>query len=231
MNKFTVFSCIRVREDDYDGPCLIMACVSDPSFMLFFPVSEDNAKIISYILDGNDDYGVDTNILGLYKTMIDSWRSSDRYLSGVVMDTVYDDEHDGNVLVIRLALSDNKGNLDSLVRVNFLHAILVAAMEKTYVVVSDELIEQMMPPEYSEEIDEDMFLNEEGDEEDEEDEEGDNLFDVDNEERKFHKRVQDAVALPEDKNIVDIARKIMSGKIQDKEGTEDFDSPEDDVKE
>lgn len=181
MNKFKVIKCIDVNEGDYDGPCVIMACVSDTSFMLFFPINKENAKIINYVLKKNSKYDINTNILGIYKTMIDSWEADDKFLAGIIMDAIYNDELKDEVLMIRLALSDKDGNLNSLVHVNFLHAILLAAMEEVDIIVSEKLISKMVP-------------------------------ENENEERRAHNF--DA-HFPEDKKIVDIAKKIMGGKIKD----------------
>ena len=182
MNKFVVIKCIEVDENGYSGYCVILACASDPSFMLFFPISKENAKIINYVLKDNSKYDINTNILGIYKTMIDSWKSSDRFLSGIIMDSVYNEEMKEDVLMIRLALSDHDGNIDSLVHVNFLHATLLAAMEEVDVIVSDKLLEKMVP-------------------------------ENDGSEEKRNISTNDT--FPEDKKIVDIAKKIMGGKIKD----------------
>lgn len=181
MNRFTVIKCTDVNEDGYKGSCVIMASSTDPSFMLFFPINKENAKTINYVLKDNSQFDINTNILGIYRTMIDSWYNSDRFLSGIIMDTIYDEELDDEVLMIRLALSDTNGNLDSLVYVNFLHAILLAAMEKVDVIVSDKLLAQMMP-------------------DDEKDE---------------NPATRPAPHFPEDKKIVDIAKKIMGGKTKE----------------
>ncbi len=114
--------------------------------------------------------------------MIDSWKASDRYLSGIIMDTVYNDEIKEEVLMIRLAISDCDGFIESLVQVNFLHALLLAAMEGTHILVSDNLLSKMIPD--------------------------DNLPEDNQIKDKPHH-------FPEDKKIVDIAKKIMGGKIKD----------------
>jgi hypothetical protein len=225
MNKFMVFSCIRVNENDYEGPCVVMSCLSDPSFMLFFPVSEDNAKVISYILEGNDDYDIDTNVLGLYQTMINTWRSSDRYLSGILMDSTCDKQYEEEILLIRLALSDREGSLDSLVRVNFLHAILLAAMEQVHVIVSDELIAKMLPS--PDDMDDELFDMEDHENIEDVEEFDNNIFrDTEKNQSKSRKkrsisRNKDGI---EDQNIVEIARKIMSGKIKEKENESEGES-------
>jgi bifunctional DNase/RNase len=173
---------VDINEENYNGTCVIISRISDPSFMLFFPISKENAKIINYVLKEDSKYDVNTNILGIYKTMIDSWKAGDKYLSGIIMDTNYNHELKDEVLVIRLALADSDGHLDSLVHVNFLHSVLLAAMEGVDIVVSDKLIEKMIP---------------------EEDEKMNSLQNC---------SIQH---FPEDKKIVDIARKIMNGKIKE----------------
>ena len=185
MNKFSLFSCIDVKEGDYEGACLVLSCCSDPSFMLFFPISNETAEIITYVLENKNGYNIDTKILGIYKTMVDSWRASDRYLAGIIIDSLYNPQMEDNILVIRLALADSGGGLDSLVRVNFVHAVLLAAMEGADIIVSNELLYHMLP-------DEEKLADGPS-------------FELGKNQPSF----------PEDKNIVDIARQIMSGKIKE----------------
>jgi len=186
MNRFGILECVEIKEKDYQGYVVALASITDPTFVLFFPINKENAKMVNFVLDDKNKYSADTNILGIYKTMIDSWKSSDKYLSGIIMDSVYSDEAKGDVLMIRLAMSDNNGDLESLVYVNFLHAIMLAAMEGVDVVVNDKLIEKMVPQdgEYNDAV-----------------------------EKNISKK-QDA-HFPEDKKLISIAKKIMSGKIKD----------------
>ena len=200
MNKFTVFSCLNVDEEDtedleleYKGPVVVLSCCSDPSFMLFFPIPEDIAKIIKYVLKSEGDF--DINMLGIYKTMIDSWKSGERYLAGVIMDAVYEPHLGEDVLMIRLALANHNGDLDSLIHVNFVHSILLAAMEKVEIIISDKLITKLVP-------------------EDEEDE-------------GSGRKEKNGHPFPEDKKLLGIVKEIMSGKIKDgeeNENNEDEDS-------
>ena len=157
MNKFVIFSCIDVQskdEDDYTGPVVVLASSSDPTFMLFFPSTEGNAEVINYVLgeqDGEQDeeqdekFNVDTSVLGIYKTMLDSWKAGDRYLSGIIMDTIYSEKIGKEIPMIRLVLSDQDGKIDSFVPVNFIHAILLAAMEGLEIIVTDRLLSIMLP--------------------------------------------------------------------------------------
>jgi hypothetical protein len=185
MNRFEIVECIDVKEKDYEGTCIIMACMTEPDLMLFFPISKDNSKMINYVMQEDSKYDINTNILGIYKTMLDSWASTDRYLSGIIMDSVISEVSKEEILTVKLALADPNGDLDSLIQVSFLHAIVLGAMTGTSVIVSDKLLEKMMP---------------------EDDEE-------------YHPKVKsknnNQAHFPEDKKIVDIAKKIMSGKIKD----------------
>jgi len=192
MNKFVIFSCIDVQskdEGDYTGPVVVLACSSDPTFMLFFPSTESNAEVINYVLGEQDEeqdeeYDVDTSVLGIYKTMLDSWKAGDRYLSGIIMDTIYSEKIAKEIPMIRLVLSDQDGIIDSFVPVNFIHAILLAAMEGLEIIVTDRLLSIMLPE----------------------------SKDVNNERFSSTKQTPEFL---EDKGIVEIARKIMEGKIND----------------
>ena len=150
MNKFLVFSCLETPRDkpkdvEYDGPVVVLACSSDPSFMLFFPISEENGKIIRYVMNGSGEYDVDTNVLGIFRTMVDSWEASDRYLAGILMDISYERKSKEDILMVNLAICSQTGELDSIVHVNFVHAILLAALEKVEILVSDRLLEKLVP--------------------------------------------------------------------------------------
>ena len=156
MNKFSVLSCVNVGdlerdvndaeapiEFEYDKPLVVLSCVADPTFLLFFPISEENSKTIRYILS-NQQYDSNTNILGIYRTMIDSWAAGDRNLSGIIFDSVYDKDRQDDILKIRLALCHN-GMLDSLVNVNFVHAVLLSAIERVDIIISEELLSKLAP--------------------------------------------------------------------------------------
>jgi len=61
------------------------------------------------------------------------------------MDTVYNEKLGKEIPMIRLVLSDQDGVIDSFVPVNFIHAILLAAMESLEIIVTDRLLDIMMP--------------------------------------------------------------------------------------
>ena len=182
MNKFCVLKCVSSEESGYEDLCVVLACVSDPEFVLFFPVDEKNAKIINYVLEDDSKYNIDTNVLGIYKTMIDSWNSSDRYLAGIIMDVLPDENGKEELLSLKLVITDQCG-LDCLVPVNFIHGILLASMESVFIIVSDKILEKM-------------------------------VSDDDTKTQILKKKK--STHFPEDKKIMAIAKKILSGKLKDK---------------
>ena len=186
MGKFIVYSCSKVSSEDtgqdYNGDVVILSCVSDPSLMLFFPITEINANLLSFVLDDNSDFDIDTSTIGIYQTMLNSWRASDRYLSGIIMDIVYNPEMNDYVMDVKLAVSDKMGALDSVVRVNFVHAILLSVMEELGIIVTDELLTRLAPD--AEEYDEESGI--------------------------LEKKSPDR--FPKDKNILKIVRDIMGAE-------------------
>ena len=189
MNKFLVFPCIKQEDEKgYNGPAVTLACASNISFALFFPISEENANLINYILEDKEDKKIDmdTSILGIYKTMLDSWRAGYRFLSGILMDVLTDTEEE--IIAVKLILSDESGSIDSIIRVNFTHAVILAAMERKEILVTAELLDKIMPDESDDDEDEDI---------------------KENDDSKANK-----TKYPVDKDILEIAKKIMQGKIK-----------------
>jgi len=190
MKKFVIISSVKMDAEEngggYDGPAVVLACTSDPSVVLFFPVPPEKADIIGY-LTHEGGYDINTETLGLYKTMIDSWSNGDRFLSGIVMDCVNSDKGDkgddvdDDVMQVEILISDSiSGLVDSIVPVSFLNSIILAAIQKIEIIMSDKLLNKLLPQEESE---------------DEED---------------FYTQSH----FPEDKKIIDIVKDIMEGKIQ-----------------
>jgi len=182
MNKFGIFDCADLKEKDYQGFCVVLACISDPNLMLFFPIPKEHAKTLKSILESDGPPDFNNVNLGVYKTMIDSWTASDRFLSGILFDVVWSEEAKDEVIQIKLAISDITGHLDGIVPCNFLHAILLAAMDGTEIIISDKLLSKMLP---------------------------------NDEECPMHKEQNQKHSFPEDKKIMSIAKKIMTGKIKD----------------
>jgi hypothetical protein len=156
MNKFVVVSCVDMSEDDaididYDGQVVIFSDINDPSFMLFFPVTPEQSSIINNVINSEKlAYDINTSVLGIYKTMTDSWKASDKYLSGILMDVGHNSEND-DTMRVNFALSNSDGFLDGLVQVSFIHAILVSVLNRVEILITDNMLEKLMPPETDEE--------------------------------------------------------------------------------
>jgi hypothetical protein len=216
MNKFLVFPCLKKSENEnYNGPVVMLSSEANISFALFFPVSEENSELINYILDTHPSkYNInDGNALGIYTTMIASWEAGNRHLSGILMDTEYDQELEQDLISTRLVISNEHGDVDSIIRVNFIHAIIIAAMERREIMVTNALLDKLIPKDVDENGNE--ITDENEDEEnndndnDDEDEDDDKTDDRDkgNGKKPEHK-------YPVDKEILDIAKKIINGKIK-----------------
>ena len=190
MNKFIVVSCVDLSKNDeididYDGEVVIFSDVNDPSFMLFFPVTPEQAWTIRNVLAAEKlSYDINTCILGIYKTMMDSWKASDKYLSGVLMDVGVNKETQEDTMKVYFALSNSEGYLDGLVQVSFIHAVMISVLNKIEILISDEMIEKLMPAV------EDGQDNGDGEQPKEQ-------------------------AFPEDEKILGIVKTIMSGKVEE----------------
>ena len=194
MNKFLVFPCVvKENNDGYNGPVITLICEATTGLAIFFPVSEENAKIINTVLEkpaNKLDINVG-NIIGIYKTMVDSWNSGGRFLSGISMDAEFDQNDKTEIIAVRVIISNVKGGyVENVIKVNFIHAIIIAAMYKFEIVVSKDLLEKLLPQ---------MNKDNEDDNND-----GNN------------KRIEkiDYKKFPKDKQILKIAKKIMNGKIK-----------------
>jgi len=213
MNRFSIISCVNLEkgENGYCGPAIALGCVTDPSLVLFFPVSPEKADILNYLIkDG--EYGINTEVIGLYKTMIDSWSYSNQFLSGIILDCEYEKELQDDIMYVTLSLSNSvSGLLESVVNVNFVNSIILAAIQDIEVIVTMKLLNKLLP------------------EEDEvEDEEVENNI--------KHNPIDPKVVInngkfPEDSKILDIVRGIMeSSNKNEVKDVNSTDKPSDEIK-
>ena len=189
-----------------------MACVTNNAFVLMFPVSTEYASQINYILSKPADK-LDINaggVLGVYKTMLDTWKSGGRYLSGILMD-VEGGTIDGQpVLSVQLIVSDEHGGVDSITKTNFIHAIMLSALERKEILVTDDILHKIRPE--PEELDETEV----------EEADGHTMINnpfkqKGNRERTIKETSKEATKddkskFPVDKQILTIAKNIMKGK-------------------
>jgi hypothetical protein len=189
MNKFLVFPCVEQDEENgYSGPVVSLASTANVTFMLFFPIAEEYSHILNFLLKNEESTKTNLQLLAVYQTMVNSWKAGDRYLAGIVMDIVYDEETEEDIISPTLIICDSNGNVDAVLNVNFVHAVMLAAMERKEVIVTNELLNKLLP-----------FSD--GGEEEAED--GADIF---------HSKTEDKSPFPVDKQILDIAKNIMNGK-------------------
>lgn len=206
MNKFKVYSCMSFTEEedreaidlDYDGPVVAMGSTEDPNLMVFFPTNNENSSIINSVIEkengGDNDQEIMENMstLSIYKTMTDSWRASGNFLSGIIIDAVYDKECDEDVISVRFVMSNsNSGAVEGLVSVSFIHAVLISVMEKVDIILNDNLLELLLPQVYG----------------------NDDVLDEDFEDEALglsdSSKGNDSSNFPEDKGVLEIAKQIL----------------------
>jgi hypothetical protein len=129
-----------------EGFAVLMACVTDPSFILFFPIHEKFVSTIQNVISGNTDK---TDVdLSIYKTMMDSWKAGNKFLSGIVMDSVYDLATQEDVMFSKFMLSDlSSGLVDGIVSVSFVDAVLISLIQKVDVIIGKNMLSKLIPEE------------------------------------------------------------------------------------
>ena len=166
-NRFSMAPCQSVQNETYKGYVAPMVASSDQSLVLFFPVQPEVASMINISLEGPavPECEPDTTMLSVYQTMVDSWSAGNRFLSGVIMNFDFDPENGERGIAVCLALSSlDDGLIEGLMRVNFVHGIMVAALEKIEIIVSEELLTKLTSGSTRSEEDEDEDpLTEDGD--------------------------------------------------------------------
>jgi hypothetical protein len=118
--------------------------------------------------------------------MINTWKSGERFLSGIFIDLIYDAESEEEILNVNLMLSSTQdGFIEAVIKVSFVHAIIIAILEDADIMVSNELLNKLLPDTLDEE-----------------------------EEDDFDAPLEDDSVYPVDANILEIAKQIMNGKIK-----------------
>jgi len=163
MNVFRPVSCINLKDKEfetlqdksknvsYNGPIVILENVQWPTLFLFFPISKKNMDIINNAMSGYTD----SKSLSIYNTMIDSWKGSGNYLSGIIMDLNYEPNNSDHKILVNFALNSSEdGSLKSLVSVNFVDSVIISILLDQDYIVGSKLLSLMLPEENSDEINE-----------------------------------------------------------------------------
>jgi hypothetical protein len=136
-----------VKSADYSGKVIALSNVDDPNLLIFFPISDSNAKLINKFIkhDYSKDDSIDLSNFSIYSAMSDSWKSSERYLSGIIMDSVIDEDSGEDVIQVKLMLSDVNGYLHSLISVGFFGALMLSILENVEIFLTEELLAMILP--------------------------------------------------------------------------------------
>ena len=181
----------------YEGNVVALACTSDPSLVLFFPVSPDVVEKMNEAIGSENQLDIGT--FGIYKTMVDSWSATDKYLSGIIIDVIYDKEMDDDIMDVKLVLSDtNNGCINSLVSIDFINAIFLSILERMNILLSDALLSKLMPV-FEEQV-----------------ESENDIGNID--------KVDDGVS-EDKKEILDIVKQIMGGQVKNHNEKEELKKP------
>lgn len=185
MNKFTVFPCMKMDKgdaDSYDGNAIVMVCEQDPSVVLMFPANAKEASLVNTALGENKSKSNEVS-LSIYRTMLESWFEGCLHLSGVLLDIDFGEDKKEEFIDVKLVIINKDGNIDGFIDTCFTHAIILAAMDDTKIIVTDRLLDKLIPPEKQTK---------------------------DSETSDLAKKMN----YPEDKKLLELAQKIMSGKLK-----------------
>jgi len=175
--RFKIARCEYQKNKDedgeaYEGPVIVLT--KNGGLSLFFPILDHTAKLIKYIFEvHNEDAEEDEDIedeleygltnsekenfaqsVGIYQTMVNLWRDSGLFLSGIVMDASYSVDANEDMIVVYMVLSDEEnGFVSSVVRINFQHALILAALLDMDVNVNEMLLHKIIPGLFDEEED------------------------------------------------------------------------------
>jgi len=198
MIRFQILPCVEQSQlenpevAEYDGMVLPLISEANNNCVLFFPVVKEIALTVNSVLGQVDKEQVSNeNVIEIYKTMIDTWAAAEQFLSGIIMDTAYDNNLQEEIVTVSLILSSiQDGYIEAIVKVNFVHAIMIAVLEGLEIMISLDLLNKIMPNVW------------------ESGEASNNLED------SFPEQNNEQQQFPVDQNILDIAKKIMGGKIK-----------------
>ena len=185
-------------EEGQNGFVVPLVADFNDGIVLCFPISKENASLINFVLDANNKskITIHADVVGVYKTMLESWKAGERFLSGIILDAVYVSDRKDFSLDAHFVLVDSNGRLDSFAKTTFVHAIVTAAMENMEVYVTDDLFEKLKPA-----------ANQESDDDNDG---GDNGTESPNKSCPSN-----GVEFPVDRNLLKKAKEIMNGDIKE----------------
>lgn len=192
ITKFDIITC--EKPETSNTYVVGFAPVEDPEIALYFPIPEEDAFLLKFMLQPDKDPKNETpnmKLLGLYKAMLDGFESSGTFLSGVVFG--FEKIENEEILSCKLCLSKVEGGLlENMMNTTFSIAVILAIMSDIEVFMTDDLISKLLP----------ALENE-----------SENL-NQSNENTKKEVNKKLPIDMPVDKNIEKIAKQIMSGQVK-----------------
>lgn len=186
--RFSIITCEKADNSEVASEFYNVGLCSydEPNVAIYFPVQEEEATLISFLLNPEDeDLKPNTKMLGLYKTMEEGFEASGTFVSGIILGFEKDNEED--ILSCQVYLSKVVGGcLESVMKMPFPTAIILATMHEMDVFMNEELVNKIVG-------DSDLSQTEES---------------------KDDKSEENSKKFPVDKNISKIAKSIMSGKVK-----------------
>ena len=157
---------VEDAEDVYEGPVIVLT--KEQGLSLCFPILDHTAHLLKYIFEvyNNDEYEeledsqdlqeleyeltntekmAHSQTIGIYQTMVNLWRDSGLFLSGIVMDSTYSAELEDLIVVYMVLSDDTSGFVSSVVRINFQHALALAALLELELNVNEVLLYKLIP--------------------------------------------------------------------------------------
>ena len=183
-------------EEGQNGFVVPLIADFNDNIVLCFAVDKENADLINFVLEEENKSKISMHdgIVGVYKTMLSSWKAGERFLSGIILDAVYDADGKDLALDAHFVLVDSNGRLDSFAKTTFIHAVVTAAIEDMEIYVTDDLFEKLKPAEQNES-------------EEDDDDDGGTLAPKPNSPKSKD--------FPIDHNLLKKAKEIMDGTVKD----------------
>ena len=212
LKRFQILQCVSPKSDNAENQTnsnvVAMCSPEDPNIVLYFPIPEEDAAVINYIIDPEKykDQKPNAKILGLYQTIMSGFESSGTFVSGIVIGFENIDNEDILSCDVHLSLMEG-GYLESIMKTTFSNAMVFAAMNDIELFLTNTLFEKLIG-----EI-EDVIENSTDNQDNQDDQKTTQSTQpkntpIENEKKNKLKNDKDA------KKIAKIAKNIMNGKLR-----------------
>ena len=161
MNRFYPSKCLTHKDavgnkTGSDSLLLPLIMEKNSNYVLFFPVEDEVAEIINFIVDNeydiyDDDTTGELNVIEMVRTMKYSWDSLGNFISGIFMKEAYSEEVSDYTLDSNIILSSEDGYVESIVKVGFVLSAILSLVDNIPIMIGDALLDRLNS--YSEEVD------------------------------------------------------------------------------